>query len=76
MNAAAKTPTVTIRTHFWSCLICSASRRTVEAIECHMAFNHEDEIAEGTEARYMTLKTSTYGQPASFPVPAGDVVVG
>lgn len=66
---AAKTPTVRIQTTFHVCSICGAGRRAVETMELHFDSQHED--VEPT----FTTKTSEYGQPASFPVPFGDVVV-
>lgn len=65
-----KVPTVRIETTFLACAICGARRRAAETMDLHFDLHHED----AEEVAYVT-KTSEYGQPAGFPVPAGDRVV-
>lgn len=63
------TPTVSVQTTFHACTLCGARRRSAEMMDLHADTAHD-----GAEPSY-TTKTSVYGQPASFPVPAGDRVV-
>lgn len=65
---AVNTPTVRVQTISYRCSACGVIRSAL-TLDLHEVIAHEDEDVTWEE------RISTYGQPASFPVRVGDIVI-